>query len=63
MDTDHHYQTDMTDSQWAQVCHVIPAPKKGGHPARYERREITDALTYITRFVYQWRMLPGDQSP
>src|SRR3954447_8873244 len=63
MDTKPRYQTDLTDPQWAQVCRVIPAPKPGGRPAKYDRREITNALLYITRTGCQWRMMPTDLPP
>src|SRR5262249_14761219 len=63
MDTKNRYQTDLTDRQWAQVCRVIPAPKPGGRPAKYDRREIANALLYITRTGCQWRMLPKDLPP
>ena len=63
MDTNNRYQTDLTDRQWAQVCRVIPAPKPGGRPAKYDRREITNALLYITRTGCQWRMPPKDLPP
>src|SRR5512143_3907904 len=38
----------------------IPAPKSGGRPAKYERREIVNALLYIDRTGCQWRALPHD---
>src|SRR5262249_46186238 len=63
MDTKNRYPTDLTDRQWAQVCRVIPAPKPGGRPAKYDRREIANALLYITRTGCQWRMLPKDLPP
>jgi putative transposase len=63
MDTNDRYPTDLTDRQWAQVCRVIPAPKPGGRPATYDRREITNALLYITRAGCPWRMMPKDLPP
>ena len=44
MDTRQGYPSDLTDPQWAQVERFIPAPKPGGRPAKYERREIVNAL-------------------
>jgi putative transposase len=63
MDTTKRYPTDLTDREWAQVCRVIPAPKTGGRPAKYDRREITNALLYITRAGCPWRMMPKDLPP
>ena len=44
MDTRIPYPSDLTGPQWAQVSRFIPAPKRGGRPAKYERREIVNAL-------------------
>ena len=63
MDTAKRYPTDLTNREWAQVSRVIPAPKPGGRPAKYDRREITNALLYITRAGCPWRMLPKDLPP
>jgi transposase len=63
MDTRLAYQTDLTNPEWAQVQRFIPAPKPGGRPAKYPRREIVNALLYITRTGCQWRMLPHDFPP
>ena len=63
MDTRHPYPTDLTHAEWAQVCRVVPAPKPGGRPAKYARREIVNALLYITRTGCQWRALPHDLPP
>ncbi len=60
MDTRTAYPTDLTHAQWAQIQRVIPAPKPGGRPAKYDRREIVNALLYITRTGCQWRALPHD---
>jgi transposase len=42
---------------------VVPAPKRGGRPAKYERREIVNALLSITRTGCRWRALPHDLPP
>ena len=63
MATKKRYQTDLTDGQGGRLRRVIPAPKPGGRPAKYDRREITNALLYITRAGCQWRMLPKDLPP
>ena len=63
MDTRHPYPSDLTDAQWARVRRLIPAPKPGGRPAKYDRREIVNALLYIARTGCQWRALPHDLPP
>ena len=63
MDTRRAYQTDLTDAQWAQVQRFIPAPKPGGRPAKYARREIINAILYLVRSGCQWRMLPHEFPP
>jgi transposase len=35
----------------------------GGRPAKYERREIVNALLYVSRTGCQWRALPHDLPP
>ena len=63
MDTRRRYPSDLTDREWAQVERFIPAPKPGGRPAKYPRREIVNALLYIDRAGCQWRALPHDFPP
>jgi putative transposase len=63
MDTRQPYPSDLTNEQWAQVERFIPAPKPGGRPAKYERREIVNALLYLNRTGCQWRLLPTDFPP
>jgi transposase len=63
MDTRQAYPSDLTDPQWAQVERFIPAPKSGGRPAQYERREVVNALLYLNRTGCQWRALPHDFPP
>src|SRR5512144_2210301 len=63
MDTRQPYPSDLTHAEWAQVCRAVPAPKTGGRPAKYPRREIVNALLYVARTGCQWRALPHDLPP
>ena len=63
MDTRTAYPSDLTPSEWSQVCRIIPAPKSGGRPAQHARREIVNALLYVARSGCQWRALPHDFPP
>jgi len=54
------YPTDLKDREWAKIEHLVPQPKSGGRPAKYERREILNALFYMTKAGCTWRMLPHD---
>ena len=57
------YPTDLTDEQWSRLEPLIPAPKPGGRPATYPRREIVNAVIYQLRGGAAWRMLPHDLPP
>src|SRR5437763_7584561 len=63
MDTRRRYPSDLSQPEGAQVQRFIPAPKTGGRPAKYPRREIVNALLYVTRTGCQWRALPKDLPP
>jgi putative transposase len=57
------YQTDLTDRQWRRIARLVPAPKAGGRPAKYSRREVVNAILYVTRAGCPWRLLPHDLPP
>jgi putative transposase len=57
------YPTDLKDREWKKIEHLVPQPKSGGRPAKYERREILNALFYMTKSGCTWRMLPHDLPP
>ena len=57
------YSSDLTDVQWQQIEPLIPAVKGGGRPACYSRREIINAVLYVTRNGCAWRNLPHDLPP
>lgn len=63
------YPTDLTDSQWMQISHLVPEPRSGPQEVLYQRRElysrreIVNAILYVNRTGCQWRMLPHDLAP
>jgi len=57
------YSTDLTDTQWQHLEPLLPAVRRGGRPARYTRREIVNAILYVTRNGCAWRNLPHDLPP
>jgi putative transposase len=57
------YPTDVTDAQWARIAPLIPPPKPGGRPRTVDMREVINALFYLTRAGWAWRLLPHDFPP
>jgi len=57
------YSSDLTDPQWQRLEPLLPAVQRGGRPARYSRREIVNAILYVTRNGCAWRNLPHDLPP
>jgi transposase len=60
------YPSDLTDRQWAIIEPLLPetvpaAP--GGRPPLHAKREIVNAILYLTRAGCAWRMLPKDLPP
>jgi putative transposase len=57
------YPTDLSDAEWQKLEPLVPAPKEGGRPATYSRREIVNGILYVVRGGGSWRMLPHDFPP
>jgi transposase len=60
------YPTDLTSYQWAIVEPFLPEPgplAPGGRPPVHSKREIVNAILYLTRSGCAWRMLPVDFPP
>ncbi len=60
------YPSDLTDRQWAIIEPLLPetvpaAP--GGRPPLHAKREVVNAILYLTRAGCAWRMLPRDLPP
>ena len=58
------YPSDMTGAEWAVIEPLLPEPGwargLGGSPGSYCRRDIVDAIRYLTHNGPVWRALPGD---
>lgn len=54
------YPSDLTDEEWERIEALVPAPKSGGRPATISRREIVNALFYLSRNGGVWRAMPHD---
>ncbi|SRR6266508_32595 len=54
------YPTDLTDQQWARIEHLLPQPKLRGRPLKYSRRDVLNAMFYITKGGCSWRLLPHE---
>ncbi|ASU81105.1 IS5 family transposase [Actinopolyspora erythraea] len=61
------YPSDTTEAQWAVIEGLLPPPGwlagRGGRRAKYCRREIVDAIFYVTDNGIKWRSLPADVPP
>jgi transposase len=57
------YPSDMSDAEWAVIEPLLPAPGwtlgRGGSPGTYCRRDIVDAIRYLTHNGPVWRALPA----
>ena len=56
------YPSDTTDAEWALLEPLLPAPAsvhgRGGRPEAHHRRDIVDAIRYVTHNGCVWRALP-----
>jgi len=57
------YPTDLSDAEWAILEPLVPAPKPGGRPTKWTRRQILDGIFYVVRSGCQWRLLPREFPP
>lgn len=57
------YPSDLTDTQWALIEPLVPAPFKDGRRPKHRRRDLVDAILYVARTGCAWRALPADFPP
>jgi putative transposase len=56
------YPTDLKYTEWLLLADFFRVPRRG-HPCKWERWQIVNAILYVTRTGCQWRMLPKDLPP
>lgn len=59
----HRYPSDLTDAEWKEIEPLLPPPSKDGRNEKYSRREIVNAIFYLTHNGCVWRALPSDFPP
>ena len=57
------YDTDLRDAEWDLLAAHVPRAKHGGRPEEYSKREIVNAIRYVTRSGCAWRLLPREFPP
>lgn len=54
------YPTDLTDAEWRRLRPLIPPNASTGRPPKHAKREVLNAILYVTRSGRAWRSLPHD---
>jgi putative transposase len=57
-----HYDTDLTDEQFALLQPLLPRPRRTGRPPA-NLRQVLDGIFYLVRSGCPWRLLPHDFPP
>lgn len=61
------YPSDTSDAEWQVMAPYVPvggtSPATGGRPVTYPRRDIVDAIRYLSHNGCVWRALPVDFPP
>ena len=57
------YPTDLSDKEWCCIGPLLPEPTGWGRPRLHGLREILDAVFYVLKSGYPWRLLPRDFPP
>jgi putative transposase len=60
MPTRKPYPTDLSDAQWELIEPFVRASQCGPQEVLYSRREVVNAILYLTHTGAQWRYLPHD---
>jgi transposase len=53
----------LSDAEWAYMEPHLPTPKTPGRPRVHSLREILNAIFYIVRSGYAWRLLSHGSRP
>ncbi len=55
-----HYNTDLSDAEWALLAPFLPDEKPGGRHRENDLREVINGIRYILRTGSLWRHMPHD---
>lgn len=56
------YKSDLTNQEWNFIKHLFDVGKYGNR-RKHSKRELVNAVFYITKTGCQWHMLPNDFPP
>src|SRR4051812_19971636 len=54
------YPSDLSDAQWEWIEPFVRGNSVGPQPVVHARREVLNAILYVSRTGVQWRYLPHD---
>ena len=54
------YSTDLTDKQWSIIRALFRREKRKKHLKKHTKRELVNAVLYLTKTGCQWSLLPKD---
>lgn len=57
------YPSDLSIGEWQLLEPLLPPRRAVGHPNRWPRKQIVDAIFYVLRTGCAWRYLPKDFLP
>src|SRR5690348_11868914 len=57
------YPSDLPDEEWAILEPLIPLEKPGGRRRQVDMRAVLNAILYVLRPGFAWRMLPREYPP
>jgi putative transposase len=57
------YDSDLTDKEWEIIAPIFTRAKKGRHFQKYNKRELINAVRYLSKTGCQWRLLPKEFPP
>lgn len=64
MKTRKAYPSDLSDKQWAKIEDLLPIRRDPrGAKQQHSRRELLDAILYVTRQGIVWEAMPHDFPP
>lgn len=57
------YPSDLSDADWELIENYFARTNKRGAVGEHAKRDVVNAILYVTRGGIQWRMLPRDFPP